>query len=172
MPFDPTIHHRKSIRLRDYDYAQAGWYFITICTHQRQLLFGEIVAGSMVLNAAGLMVKKCWDEMPQHFPQVTLDEFVVMPDHVHGIIVIGTNVTVGAKNLLPLRLPLHLPLPHGTSKTVGSIVRGFKIGVTKWFRVHTNIPIVWQRNYYEHIIRDETEYLQIAEYIQTNPQAP
>lgn len=170
--YNPTIHRRKSIRLQGYDYSQAGAYFITVCTHNRAPLFGEIVDGVMVLNTAGQIVEKCWCAIPEHFPQVTLDEFVVMPNHVHGII------TVGANDYLPLpsdETPIQSnepprPLQHGTSRTIGSMVRGFKIGVTRWFRANTDIHTVWQRNYYEHIIRNEDAYLKIAEYIQTNPQ--
>lgn len=186
MTYNPTIHRRKSIRLQGYDYSQAGLYFITVCTHNRVPLFGEIVDGVMVLNAAGQIVEKCWCAIPEHFPQVTLDEFVVMPNHVHGIITIGTTVgtTIGANNVVGANdyLPLQSnetstqsnetprPLQHGTSRTIGSMVRGFKIGVTRWFRANTDIHAVWQRNYYEHIIRNEDAYLKIAEYIQTNPQ--
>ncbi|MBK9662296.1 MAG: hypothetical protein IPO71_04045 [Nitrosomonas sp.] len=177
MTFNPTIHRRKSIRLQGYDYSQAGAYFITVCTHHRVPLFGEIVDGVMVLNTAGQIVEKCWCAIPEHFPQVTLDEFVVMPNHVHGIITVGAN-NVGANDYLPLpsdETPIQSnepprPLQHGTSRTIGSMVRGFKIGVTRWFRANTDIHAVWQRNYYEHIIRNEDAYLAIAEYIQTNPQ--
>ena len=177
MTFNPTIHRRKSIRLQGYDYSQAGAYFITVCTHNRVPLFGEIVDGVMVLNTAGQIVEKCWCAIPEHFPQVTLDEFVVMPNHVHGIITVGAN-NVGANDYLPLpsnETPIQSnepprPLQHGTSRTIGSMVRGFKIGVTRWFRANTDIHAVWQRNYYEHIIRNEDAYLAIAEYIQTNPQ--
>lgn len=161
MAFNANTHHRKSIRLRGYDYSQAGLYFITICTHERLPLFGEIVDGKMTPNETGRMAEKCWCAIPDHFPWVILDEFIVMPNHVHGIIAIGTN-SVGANN--------HLPLRHGTSRTLGSIVRGYKIGVTKWSRANTDVHVVWQRNYYEHIIRDEEAYLKIAEYILTNPQ--
>ena len=165
MKFNPDIHHRKSIRLKGYDYSQAGLYFITICTHERLPLFGTIKDGDMALNDAGIMAEKCWSEIPDHFHQVFLGGFVVMPNHIHGIIEIRGTV-VGAKNFFPLRLPLQ----HGTSKTVGSIVRGFKIGVTKWFREHMDIHQAWQRNYHEHIIRDEESYLKISEYIEYNPQ--
>jgi len=167
MKFNPDIHHRKSIRLRGYDYSQAGLYFITICTHERLPLFGKIDDGKMVTNDAGLVAKKCWQEIPDHFPQIILDGFVVMPNHIHGIIEIRD--TVGAKNLLPLQ-NVETAMKHGTSKTVGSIVRGFKIGVTKWFREHTDIHQVWQRNYHEHIIRNEEAYLNISEYIEYNPE--
>jgi REP element-mobilizing transposase RayT len=126
-PHDPQrCHHRRSIRLRGYDYSQVGAYFITICTHERICLFGEVVDGEMRLNNAGRMVEQCWNEMPTHFPHVKLDEYVIMPNHVHGILVI--TVAVGAISFSPLQMP------HGTSKTIGSVIRGFKIGVTKWFR--------------------------------------
>lgn len=184
MTFNPIIHRRKSIRLPGYDYSQPGAYFITICTHDRLPLFGKIVDGAMVLNTAGKIVEKCWCAIPGHFPQVTLDEFVVMPNHVHGIIIVGatnpvrTNDPVGANDYSPLQSnetstqsnEIPRPLQHGTSGTIGSMVRGFKIGVTRWFRANTDIHAVWQRNYYEHIIRNEDAYLAIAEYIQTNPQ--
>ncbi len=177
MTFNPTIHRRKSIRLQGYDYSQAGAYFITVCTHNRVPLFGEIVDGVMVLNTAGQIVEKCWCAIPEHFPQVTLDEFVVMPNHVHGIITVGANNHL-PQHYLPLpsdETPIQSnepprPLQHGTSRAIGSMVRGFKIGVTRWFRANTDIHAVWQRNYYEHIIRNEDAYLKIAEYIQTNPQ--
>ena len=177
MTYNPTIHRRKSIRLQGYDYSQAGAYFITVCTHNRVPLFGEIVDGVMVLNTAGQIVEKCWYAIPEHFPQVTLDEFVVMPNHVHGIITVGANNHL-PQHYLPLpsdETPIQSnepprPLQHGTSRTIGSMVRGFKIGVTRWFRANTDIHAVWQRNYYEHIIRSEDAYLKIAEYIQTNPQ--
>ncbi|MFA5984901.1 MAG: transposase [Methylococcaceae bacterium] len=182
MTYRPNSHHRKSIRLQGYDYSQAGMYFITLCTHDRLPLFGEIVEAEMILNNAGIEAEKCWCAIPEHFPSVTLNEFVIMPNHIHGIIAIAANY-VGANNYLPLNdgtgsgakdlLRLHSnklqPLKHGTSRTIGSIVRGFKIGVTKWYRANTDVHDVWQRNYYEHIIRSEDSYLKIAEYIQNNP---
>ncbi|MDT8423033.1 MAG: transposase, partial [Desulfuromonadales bacterium] len=95
MTFKPEIHQRRSIRLRDYDYSRAGAYFVTLCTFQRACLFGEVVDGEMRLNEAGRTVQKCWDDIPDHFPHVELDAFVVMPNHVHGIVVITD--TDGAK---------------------------------------------------------------------------
>ncbi|WP_239291025.1 transposase [Candidatus Nitrotoga sp. 1052] len=112
-----------------------------------------------------MMAEKCWCAIPDHFSWVMLDAFIVMPNHVHGFITVGAN-DVGAKDFLPLQSKPK----HGTSRMIGSIVRGFKIGVTKWFRSNTNVHVVWQRNYYEHIIRNDEAYLKIAEYIQTNPQ--
>jgi REP element-mobilizing transposase RayT len=171
MKFDPDVQHRRSIRLQRYDYSCAGAYFVTICTLNRECLFGEMEDGAMRLNDAGKVVEECWQEIPSHFPQVELDEFVVMPNHVHGILVIGeSGVAVEerandrAKNFSPLR-----KRPAGTSRTIGSVVRGFKIGVTKWMRQAHPIHAVWQRNYWEHIIREEVELEQIREYIRNNP---
>ncbi|MCB0201526.1 MAG: hypothetical protein H6649_12290 [Caldilineae bacterium] len=168
--------HRRSIRLRGYDYSQAGAYFITVVTHDRTCLFGQVVDGEMLLNAAGLEAEKCWLAIPEHFPFVELDAFVIMPNHIHGIIVItpdGDNVraNVGAKNFSPLPPPpsRHSQSFRSPSKTVGSIVRGFKIGVTKWFRAKTDVYAVWQRNYYDHIVRDEPSLHRIRQYIVDNP---
>ena len=173
MSYDPIIHHRHSIRLQGYDYSRAGAYFVTICAQKKQCLFGEIVDRQMILNDAGRMVQQCWYHIPAHFPHAELDVFVVMPNHFHGILVLtdrGIGVNVGAKNFSPLQ-PSSPPSkrPVGTSKTIGSIVRGFKIGVTKWVRHHTGVHDVWQRNYWEHIIRNETDMNQIREYIRNNP---
>ena len=180
MKYDTAVHHRRSIRLRGYDYSLAGAYFMTICTQSRTCLFGEIVNGEMVLNDAGRIAQKCWLDIPTHFPHAELDEFVVMPNHIHGIVVITGNV--GAKNFSPLHkyspqracAPQRACVPQGhrpsgTSKTIGSIVRGFKIGVTKWMRANTPVHDVWQRNYYEHIVRNNNELNRIHEYIAGNP---
>ena len=162
--FGPDKHHRRSIRLPGYDYSRAGAYFVTICVQDRACLFGDIADGVMRLNDAGRVVERCWHEIPIHFPHVELDEFVIMPNHVHGIIVIVEN-HVAAKNFSPL--PERRPA--GTSGTIGSIIRGFKIGVTKWFRENTVVQTVWQRNYYEHIIRNDESLNRIREYIANNP---
>ena len=164
MKYNPDKHHRRSIRLQGYDYSQPGIYFITICTKNHECLFGEILNGEMRLNEFGKIAHQCWLEMPHHFPHIQLDEFVVMPDHIHGIIVL--NNIVGAKKFSPLQniTPFRSP-----SKTIGSIIRGFKIGVTKGFRQNTDIYVVWQRNYYEHIIRNEVELNRIRQYIIDNP---
>ncbi len=161
MPYNPKIHHRRSIRLPNYDYSRPGAYFVTICVQDRSCLFGDVVGGEMWLNDVGRVTCDCWDDIPKHFPHVHLDAFVIMPNHVHGILVIADfAVPVGAKNFSP---------QHGTSKTVGSVVRGFKIGVTTWMRANTDIHVVWQRNYWEHIVRDEPELIRIREYITNNP---
>lgn len=188
MTYNPQIHHRRSIRLKGYDYAQVGLYFITICTKNREFLFGNIANGEMMLNDAGKIANECWLEIPNHFPNVFLHEFVVMPNHIHGIVEL---ISVGAENFPPnirnfppnitnggndvrandgndVRANNDSPL-RSPSKTIGSVVRGYKIGVTKWMRLNTNVYDVWQRNYWEHIIRNENDYHRIAEYIINNP---
>lgn len=161
-------HKRRSIRLKGYDYAQSGLYFITLCCQHRAHLFGEIRQGEMILNDAGQIADACWKAIPEHFPHAVLHEYVVMPDHVHGVIeiIVGAEkfppppMNDRAKNFSPRRSP---------SRTIGSIIRGFKIGVTKWMRQHTDVHDVWQRNYYEHIIRNELSYHAISAYIRNNP---
>jgi REP element-mobilizing transposase RayT len=176
MNFDSKIHHRQSIRLKNYDYSQNGMYFVTICTQDWKYLFGKVVDGNMNLNRYGKIAKKYWQEIPKHYPDVTLDVFIVMPNHVHGILTIQNDNHVGAQNLAPLQknkttrnLALSQEKKHQFQKIIprslGSIIRGYKIGVTKWFRANTNIHIVWQRNYHEHIIRNEKSLKKIRNYI-------
>lgn len=156
--------NRQSIRLKGYDYSKEGLYFVTICC-QDICRFGKIISGDMIINEMGKIAERCWLQIPEHFPNVVLHELVIMPNHIHGIIEI-----VGANHYLPKILAKDIsPLPSGTSKTIGSIVRGFKIGVTKWTRQNDMAQHIWQRNYYENIIRNEKSYDNIARYIQNNP---
>jgi REP element-mobilizing transposase RayT len=97
MKYDPKIHHRRSIRLHNYDYAQAGAYFVTLCTHDRACLLGSVVEGDMRLNNAGQFLQATWEALPDHYPHVELDEFVLMPNHAHGIIVLDSGVGAGLK---------------------------------------------------------------------------
>jgi REP element-mobilizing transposase RayT len=163
MSYDPAKHHRRSIRLKGHDYAGGGVYFVTLCAHRE--------AGDVFANAeAKRVVEECWHHIPAHFPLAEAGEFVVMPDHVHGIIrmaAVGANGAVGAKNLSPVR-------PRGTSRTLGSVVRGFKVGVSKWFRGRGETSFartgqIWHRNYYEMIVRSAEAEQRIAEYIRMNP---
>ena len=166
MKYDPDIHHRRSIRLRGYDYAQKGLYFVTICCNDRQPLFGEVVNGSMVLNAAGQIVADSWVWLSKQYEHVRLNEFVTMPNHVHAIIEL-----VGAQFIAPESSSAHQGAMN-RAPTVGMLVRAFKARCTRSINEMwqtSGIP-VWQRNYYEHIIRNEETYLNIAEYIQANPQ--
>ena len=156
--FDPQKHHRKSIRLKGYDYSQAGAYYVTIMTYQRDCLFGEIVNAEMVLNDLGKIVDECWHAIPEYFPVVELGAHVSMPNHVHGIIMIRNDesTTVGATHASPLRIPNSHP--RGVSPgSLGAIVGSFKSAVTKRIGRELNATGIWQRNYYEHIIRDEKD---------------
>ena len=162
--YNPDIHHRRSIRLKGYDYSREGMYFITMCTHDHMCLFGKVENEEIKLNEYGKIAEKCLLSIPDHHPYANLHQYIVMPNHIHCII----EITVGANDDSPLQPQTDHPR-HGTSKTIGSIVRGFKIGVTKWFRKNTDIHTVWQRNYYDHIIRNENSYCRIANYIINNP---
>ncbi len=167
--YDPEKHHRRSIRLKGHNYAGDGLYFVTMCAHKAKKIFGRIENGHVSLNEAGDALAKCWQEIPKHFPHAIPCEFVVMPDHFHGII---RMQAVGAKNLSPLSSKNLSPKPNrpiGTSRTLGSIVRGVKIGTTKWCRKNTNIHDVWQRDYYEMIIHDKEMENNIINYIKMNP---
>lgn len=162
MKFNSARHHRRSIRLKGYDYKQPGAYFVTICAQDRECLFGDIVEGTLRLNDAGHMVQTTWDGLPTHYPGVGIDAFVVMPNHAHGIIVLN-NDFVGA-GLKPARTPMKR---HGLPE----IVRAFKTfssrHINQW-RGTPGVP-VWQRNYYEHVIRKESELDRVREYISANP---
>ncbi len=207
MKYNPDIHHRRSIRLKGYDYSRAGLFFITICTQNRDCVFGEIENGEMVLNDAGRMAKKWWNELNHKYPNIELHEQVAMPNHFHGIIQIKSPVTapVGAdlrvcpetetpdvwpaetrqssqtgqsQRIAPTDMtksgehasvehigsPLHRMIQWFKTMTTNEYIRGVKN--KNWKRFDKKL---WQRNYYEHIIRDEKSYYQISEYIQTNP---
>lgn len=173
--------HRRSVRWVGHDYGQAGAYFVTICTHGHLCLFGRVVGDTMELNMAGRAVERCWRAIPSHFPQIVLDEFVVMPNHVHGVLIIvdadhGECVRANDDSPLPgdgraAIMPSHhrIVRPRGTARTLGAIVRGFKIGVTKWMRQNSDIRDVWQRSYYEHVIRSQRSLHRIRRYIAENP---
>jgi REP element-mobilizing transposase RayT len=167
MKYNPGIHHRRSIRLQGFDYSQAGAYFVSICTQNRECLFGEIVDGKMVLNDAGRIVQAVWDDLPNHYLDVELDECVVMPNHVHGIVVI-----VGA-GLKPAPTTRPASTTTGTIKRYGlpEIVRAWKTFSARRINETRKTPgiKIWQRNYYEHIIRNENKLNRIREYIQNNP---
>lgn len=180
MKFDPDRHHRRSIRLQGYDYSQAGAYFVTICTQDRECLFGEVVTGQVHLSKIGRLVTDCWHAIPQHFRHVVSDEFVVMPNHIHGIIVIAEDARVGVQYIEPLQIePLQIEPLHGKPgrhayqhvipKSVGSIVRSYKAAVTRFANENERESIIWQRNYYEHVIRHERALNAIREYIRNDP---
>ncbi|RKY49507.1 MAG: transposase [Candidatus Neomarinimicrobiota bacterium] len=163
MKYNPDIHHRRSIRLQGYDYSSPGAYFVTICTQNRECLFGDIVNGKMVLNDIGKIVADEWIKTGDIRDEIELDAWVVMPNHFHGIVMIRR----GDRPVAPTPTPLPGPRP----KSIGSLMSGFKSAVTKRINKIRQTPgiSVWQRNFYEHIIRNETELGNIRQYIINNP---
>jgi REP-associated tyrosine transposase len=167
-------HHRRSIRLRDYDYAQINAYFVTIVAQGRKCLFGETIEGEMRLNVAGRMVEAVWNSFPKHYPSVECDAFVVMPNHVHAVIVLG-----------PRARPAPTGQPRGVAHTINAslalpdVVHRFKTLTTKQYidGVKQNnwpsfVARLWQRNYFEHVIRNignEESLNRIRQYIVDNP---
>jgi putative transposase len=218
MRYDPDKHHRRSLRLKGFDYSSPGAYFITICTQHRECLFGEIADGVMLLNPAGEMVTHWWLELNQKFPFIQTNQFVVMPNHFHSIIVIPTTSpehSVGAdlrvcpvQNVPPPNpIPKNVPPPNpiirndrtvddattleegthiGAPLRVNETTSDMGVSVSKmvqWFKTMTTNAYIrgvkeqdwqpfnkrlWQRNYYEHIIRDKSSLQNIREYIRNN----
>ena len=239
MKYDPAIHHRRSIRLQGHDYSRAGAYFITLCIQHRGCLFGEIMDGEIRLNGAGEMIQTVWDEIPIHYPGIDIDEFVIMPNHIHGIVVITTPVGATPRGCPGSSTPPRgcpgsstpprgcpgssttprgcpgsstppdgcpgsstppdgCPIPKsGQAPDIGQaqgpaptqtrqnnygglslpdVVHRFKTMTTKRYadgvkqNGWTAFPgRLWQRNYWEHIIRNESELNRIREYIHNNP---
>ena len=181
-------HHRRSIRLQAYDYTQNGAYFVTLCTHQREYLFGEVIDGVMVLNEFGRIAEEEWLKTGALRPYVELDAYVVMPNHFHGILYIIRDDTptqksvasgddvgngdVGAQPAAPLQIPIvKSEIPQVVAGSLGAIVRSFKSAGTKRINEQRETPNapVWQRNYYEQVIRHEPMLNEIREYIVFNP---
>ena len=151
---------RRSIRLKDFDYSQSGAYFVTIVTHQRRCFFGEVAGGDVQLSEAGRIVNEMWQRLSERFDNVSADSFVVMPNHVHGIVTVGAQLIApdgagdGAMNRAP---------------TLGQIIRAVKAASTYRIRQSTGLEALWQRNYYEHVIRDGKSLDRIRRYIAENP---
>ncbi|MBN2039158.1 MAG: hypothetical protein JW864_03895 [Spirochaetes bacterium] len=170
-------YHRRSIRLKEYDYSSAGAYFVTICTQNRECVFGEIINDNMILNKYGEIVADEWLKTPEIRKNVGLDSWIVMPNHFHCIIIINyscrgvlqyapTMLQNSPSNKIPDTSAFRSP-----SQTIGAIIRGFKSAVTKRvneIKQEYNAKL-WQRNYWEHIIRNEEELYHITRYIIENP---
>lgn len=158
-----TITRKRHIRLHGYDYSDAGWYFITICTANRKCLFGEIIDGRMNLNDSGKMIDEILRTLPEHYDNILMDNYIIMPNHVHAIIIIKKPVG-----------PAQGPAPTGLS--LSDIIYRFKSLTTKRYIEGANNnnwqPFnkhVWQRSFYDHIIRTDTSLQNIREYITNNP---
>jgi putative transposase len=159
-------HNRQSIRLPGYDYSQVGAYYITICARDRECLFGDVVDRRMQLNQAGLIIQSVWDGLPQFYDGIELDAFVVMPNHIHGVIVI--DKPVGPIHESPLYAG---PVVQRRRMLLAKIVGRLKMVSAKQIntlRGSSGQPL-WQRNYYEHIIRDDGSLNRIRQYIADNP---
>ncbi len=171
MKFDLQKHHRRSIRLKDYDYSQAGAYYVTINVQNRECLFGKIVNYEMELNDAGMMIEEQWNALLERFPDLELDIYQIMPNHFHGIVVVGAAFMAALDTNISENKADTRPVP-----TLGDIVGAFKsvttheyiLGVDNknWTRFYKRL---WQRNYYEHIVCDEADLERIRDYIQSNP---
>jgi REP element-mobilizing transposase RayT len=162
--YNPEFHRRRSIRLKGYNYSQAGAYFVTICSYKKELIFEDIMVASII--------NKQWQNLPQNFSSIRLDEFVIMPNHIHFILWIknvGATLAVAHKNKTTNKRAGASPAP-----TLGDIVGAFKSMVSteylKWINQNNveRSATLWQRNYYEHIIRNEESLNRIREYIINN----
>jgi putative transposase len=160
---------RQSIRLPRYDYTQEGAYFVTIATHEKKYLFGEVIAGVMELSALGKQADDCWLEIPRHFPNVELPRHVVMPNHVHGIIVLRGKTTVAARPQEASATRESFAGP--VQGSLPTIVRSFKSAVSRAARRTLRRPAlqIWKRSYFEHVIRNEDDYRKTFQYICENP---
>jgi REP-associated tyrosine transposase len=143
----------QSARLKDYDYSTPNWYYVTICTKAMKCWFGEIKNGKVMLNKTGKMIEKIWEDIPNHYKAVELDSFIIMPNHLHGIIIVNFVETGHAPSLQP---------------KLGNIIGSFKSTATR--RVHKNFNnFKWQSRFYDHIIRNEDDLSRIRNYIHNNP---
>ena len=182
--YNPEKHNRRSIRLHRYDYSRQGAYFVTICTQNRECLFGNIHHNEMVLNHAGTMICQTWNDVPIKCPGIVIDQYTVMPNHAHAIICIVGTPLVGALSL-ESRMSGTDGAGTGSNRRAGTrpapTSLGQVVGMFKSISTHTYVINIhandwppfagklWQRNYYEHIIRNEDELNRIREYIKNNP---
>ena len=181
--YDPSIHHRRSIRLKEYDYSEDGAYYITLCTQNRECLFGDIENGIIRLSEYGEIAGKEWDDLEKRFHPTTFNVFQIMPNHIHAIITIinvGATLAV-AQNAVDLDSAVAQNMVDADTRsgaspapTVGDIVGAYKSLVYKRCldlckSKNATLGKLWQRNYYEHIIRNDIDYINIAEYITNNP---
>ena len=171
-----AILKRRSIRLKKHDYSEPGYYFVTACAQKKVYLFGEIVNGVMGLNEFGKIVHRTWCDLPNHYCNIGLDSYVIMPNHFHGIVMIDSTSNVGAGLPRPGHRPGPVVVAQGAETAplrpkLGQIIAYFKYQTTKLINEHRKTPGVrlWQRNYYERVIRHEQELTNIRQYIQNNP---
>ncbi len=172
MKFNPEKHHRRSPRLKGYDYSLAGAYYVTICTHERKLFFGDVLNGEMHLNEPGRTAQWIWMALPQYFPTIELDQFVIMPNHVHGIVV-NTSDEKGEllnRSSTSALQSQSIPMPmSGERPRLGQIVRKFKALTTYYVHTAGINEFAWQERFHDRVVRNETDLNRIREYIYNNP---
>lgn len=178
MGYNPEKHHRRSIRLKDYDYSSEGCYFITLCTQKREFLFGDIEDGKMILNEYGKIVDLIWNKLPERYP-IEIDGYVVMPNHFHGIVNIKNREEVSKNKVGAIHVSTLLKLPQRSAAEIKNrrimilpkVIGYFKMNSAKQINKLRNASVIsiWQRNYFERVIRDEKELNRIRLYIQNNP---
>jgi REP element-mobilizing transposase RayT len=179
MKYDPEKHHRRSVRLKGYDYSLSGAYFITICTKDRECLFGQINTGEMILNEYGDIVQKYLEHLPERFSNMQFDIHVILPNHIHGIIIINDNCRGEVFSPPDMSTPLHRYEPQKKGgktpplrrePTLGNIIAYFKYQTTvKINEIRDTFCPIWQRNYYERVIRNDLELSKFRKYVQNNP---
>ena len=157
-----------STRLQNWDYRWDGYYFITICTKDKKEYFGEIQNGKMVLSQLGIIADILWHEIKNHAQNIKLDAFIVMPNHIHGILILSNNKTVETRHALSPKTIGETRFQNQGKNSISSIVGGYKSAVTKHAH-RLNFEFAWQSRFYENIIRNEDRYIQIIDYIHQNP---
>ena len=167
MVYDPKKHHRRSIRVKGYDYSSEGWYYITLCTQNRIFLFDDVKNGKMILNKYGRIVDSIWNKLPDRYP-INIDEYVIMLNHFHGIINVGAN-KVGVIHESPQRDTPDIKVRR--KMLLPKVIGYFKMNTAKKINLlrKTTGTSIWQRDYYEHIIRDEKDLNRVRRYIVNNP---
>lgn len=187
------MYDRHTIRLRGYEYSAPGLYYVTVCEKSGKCLFGEVVDCEVKLSALGEIVRDCWEGIPKHFENADVDRYIIMPNHVHGIVILNESLvgtrhadgknkisgrgfiheTLSSKGLInqtPTNTnSLALPLMKDSRITLGKIVRAYKAQCSKLIHDAGHPEFHWQRNYYEHIVRDGNDLDRIREYILENP---
>jgi REP element-mobilizing transposase RayT len=167
-----NTHGRRSVRLKRFDYGSPGAYFVTICTKDKQMVLGKVNDGRAQLSEVGEIVERCWGEIPLHFPRVGTDKFVVMPNHIHGILTIAEEDSETIRRGVQLNAQVFADQKGGISPrggTLSVVVRTFKAAVTTLRRASSHFEFGWQRNYHEHVVRNEDDLNSIREYIIYNP---
>lgn len=184
MTFDPRIHHRRSVRLKGHDYSQPGMYYVTVRTKGGKCHFGEIADGKMNLSSVGRIAEECWKRIPEHFVNVSLGIYQMMPNHIHGIVEIvecsaGEDPPASSRKDLINQVRTSAragkggsatwPLMKNPKQTLGKIVRSFKAEATKKIHDTGLVDFAWLGRFYEHVIRDGEDLDRIREYILENP---